>query len=126
MSENARATEVMQALHVFFSRFADAWAEGCVPDDAAYPLITYPPTLPAALETVPSYARVWHRSRQYGDIAALVDAIDAAIGPGLRLPTAHGGAVWLYKGDKFMQFAPVRDDPDLKCAYLSLSIASNA
>ena len=124
MSEEMRATHILRALHSFFNRFADAWAEGCAPDDAVFPYITYAPTVPGELERVTFNARVWYRSRQYEAVAALVDAIDAAIGPGCRMP-AGGGAIWVYKGDRFMQLAPVREDPDLKCALLSLALAAN-
>ncbi len=120
-----RATHILKALHGFFSRFADAWAEGCAPDDAQFPYITYPLTVPGELETVTFYARIWYRSRQYEAVAALADAIDAAIGPGCRVPTEGGGAIWIYKGDRFMQTAPVEKDPDLKCVYLSLALAAN-
>lgn len=125
MSGDMRATHILKALHGFFSRFAAAWAEGCAPDEVEFPYITYAPTVPGELETVTLYARIWHRSREYEAVAALADAIDAAIGPGCRVPTEGGGAVWIYKGERFMQLMPVNGDPDLKCAYLSLAVAAN-
>ena len=123
MSET-RNTTALRALHDFFGRFADAYAEGCVPDGAAFPCITYQPVVPDCLETVPFTARVWYRSRRYDAVAALLDAIDAAIGPGVKVP-AGDGAVWIYKAQRFAQFSPVREDPDLKCATLSLAVAAN-
>ena len=121
-----RATHILKALHDFFNRFADAWPEGCAPDDAEFPYITYAPMAPGELDTVTFYARIWHRSREYGAVAALADAIDNAIGPGCRVPTENGGAIWIYKGERFAQLVPVREDPDLKCAYLSLALAANS
>ena len=125
MSEQARATRVLRALHGFFNGFLDAYAEGCAPDGAALPYITYQMVVPEPLETAGCYARVWYRARGYGDIAGTLDAIGAAIGPGCRLEAQGGGAVWLYKAERFIQFMPVQGDGDLKCAYLSMRIAAN-
>lgn len=124
MSETARATKVLEALNGFFNHFLNAWAEGCAPDDAALPYITYQLVVPDALETVAMSAWVWYRDRSYGDIAGVLDDIGAAIGPGCRMGV-EGGAVWLYRDDKFIQFLPAKGDGELKCARLSLRVAAN-
>ena len=116
---------MLEALGTFFGSFLPAYAEGCAPDGAALPYITYELTVPDALEESPLIARVWYQGRGYLEIAAALDAIGAAIGPGACLPAA-GGTVWLYKEARFVQFMPVEGDDRVKCACLSMKLAAIA
>ena len=118
-----RVTQALQALNDFFSAFLPAYAEGCAPDAAALPYITYRLAVPATLGEMPFYARVWHRAPGYEAVAAVLDDISAAIGPGCCLPT-ESGDLWLYKQDPFLQFLP-QPDPHLKCAYLNMKLSAN-
>ena len=120
MSE-ARTTNVLKALHGFFSGFLPSYGEGYAPYGAALPYITYQMVAPDALGAADFYARVWYRDRGYEDIAEMVDAIGGAIGPGCCIPT-DGGAVWLYKEERFAQFMPMEGEPTLKCAYLRMKL----
>ena len=123
MSDGHRATRVLGALNDFFSGFLPAYAEGCAPDAAALPYITYPLTVPEPLGEASFYVRVWFSGAGFGEAAAVVDAIDAAIGPGCCLPV-EGGAVWLYKEEGFARFVPSAADERVKCAYLGLKVAA--
>ena len=78
MSES-RTAHVLRALHGFFSGFMPAYAEGCAPDGAACPYITYQMVAPDALGEAGFSARVWFRARGYADIAAAVDAFNREI-----------------------------------------------
>ena len=119
----SRATRVLEALNGFFSTFLPAYAEGCAPDAAVLPYITYSLTVPDALGEASFYARVWFAGPGYREAAAVADAIDAAIGPGCCLPV-EGGAVWLYREERFLQFLPVAGDERVRCAYLGLKVVA--
>ena len=116
-------TQALQALNDFFAGFLPAYGEGCAPDAAPLPYITYRLAVPAALSEMPFYARVWYRGRGYQEIAALLDRISAAIGLGCCLPTPEG-VLWLYRQEPFIQFLP-QADPYVKCAYLNMKLALN-
>ena len=125
MSESARVSAILRALYGFFDRFMDAYAEGCVPQGAQLPYITYPLLAPEPLETESLRARVYYRSRRYAAIAAILDEMDAVIGAGLRIPTENGGGIWLYEDERFIEFDPGQRDADIKCATLSMKLAAN-
>ncbi len=113
---------VLRALQDFFGGFLPAYAEGCAPDGAEPPYITYRLVVPDALGEAAFYARLWYRGRGYQEIAAMADAIGAAIGPGCALPTEGGGTVWIYREERFAQFLPLDGDARLKCCYLSMKL----
>lgn len=118
----SRTADILKALHGFFSGFLPSYGEGYAPRGAALPYITYQMAVPDALGEAGFYARVWYGGRGYEAIAAMVDAIGGAIGPGCCLPTESGGAVWIYKDERFAQFMPMEGEPALKCAYLSMKL----
>ena len=125
-------TNTAKALYGFFSQFGiPAYPEGGVPTytydaqgnraEVKPPYITYQVVRPNWRAQAPLYARVWYRSTTYAEIGATVDAIAAAIGEGVSLPT-EDGAVYLYQEDTFAQYQDMAGDATLKCAYLSMSI----
>jgi len=121
---SGRITNAIRAVDGFFNGFLPSWAEGSVPRGQKPPYISYELVAPKLAERTPFYARVWYRQRSYDALLEMCDRIDAAIGPGCVLETP-GGSVWLYAEDKFMQLMPQGADPDVKCAYLSMSLFSN-
>ena len=115
-------TETARALQSFFSGFGiPAYPENAEPDRAKLPCITYLKVSPNWRASAPIHARVWYRSRGFEEIDAKVDQISAAIGEGVSIPT-DSGCVWLFQEDNFHQYQENAGDPDLKCAYLSMSI----
>lgn len=115
-------TSAAEALQRFFGGFGlPAYPEGCAPQRAKPPYITYQVLLPDWRETAPFHARVWYRSASYAGVNAKCDEIGAAIGEGLSLPT-DSGALYIGKGRVFCQHMSTAGDPDLKCNYLSLTL----
>lgn len=119
----ARVQAALKALNGFFSQFLPAYAEGCAPDGAALPYITYPLVVPDILGEATCTARVWYRADGYAAAAEVLDAIGAAIGPGRCLPAECGGALWIYRGSCFVQFM-FTGDARLKCACVNVKIAA--
>ena len=124
--------ECIDALYRFFSGFSiPAYPEDNVPirdpatgEKVPPPYVTVQLVAPDWRETVPFYARLWYRGDTYDDICAKVDAIGAAIGEGVSIPTEHG-SVYINREGQFCQFQPYAGDTTLKCAYLSMAIQNN-
>ena len=115
-------TNTAIALYQFFSGFGlEAFVENNVPEEAQLPYITYQLVEPDWDDSASMYARVWYRSTSFQSINAKVDAIRAAIGESVSIPTS-GGAVYLSKGSPFAQYMPMEGDDTLKVAYLNLTI----
>lgn len=115
-------TDTVAALYRFFSGFGiHAHAEGDVPKDETPPYITVQLIEPTWDVQAPFYARLWYRGASYAPIMAKADEISRAIGTGVCL-RMDDGALWIHKGDTFVQRMTTDGDPALKCLYLSMQL----
>lgn len=122
---SSATTNIVKALERFFGGFGlDVWPEENVPAGAAVPYVTVQLVAPGWRGKMPFFARLWYRDYNYDAIGAKADEIRDAIGECACVPTG-AGAVYIYAEDNFVQFQPYRDDPTLKCAYLSMSLMAH-
>lgn len=102
----------------------NAYAEGCVPEDAALPYITWSAVFPAFGEGEGNITvNVWRRTTSEARANADADEIGAALGLGGVMLTCRGGALWLKRGQPFAQPA-ASGDPAVKRRYLNIAVES--
>ena len=93
-------TEETRALQAFLSGFgARVYAEWDAPPDAEGLYITWTPLGPGRWEGNDLNVRLWRRGADLRPLAALADAMIAAVGAGRRLPLSGGGALVLWPGE---------------------------
>ena len=101
---------------------ATAYADGHVPDSAAYPFATF--SLPAsAWGDAPAAATVdlWTRGEGEAATNALARKLSAAIGLGGAMVACDGGGMWLTRGEPWCQ--PVTDeDPVVSRRRINVSV----
>ena len=92
-----------QAINSFWSGFGiPAYDETSVPDDAAFPYITYNAAVGEFEHIIQLTASVWYRSSSWADISNKVDEISESIYP-YKLLRVDNGYIYIYKGDPFAQ-----------------------
>lgn len=122
---SSATVNTIKALETFFGGFGlDVYPEDNVPGGASVPYITVQLIAPGWRGKMPFFARLWYRGYNYDEINAKADEIRTAIGECVSVPTG-AGAVYIYAEDNFVQYQPFKDDPTLKCAYLSMSLMAH-
>lgn len=101
-----------QTIHAFWSSFGwPAYDEGTVPDDAAYPRITYNVVLDELDHPVAMYASLWDRTNDWKSVsvkaAQISDAITKLWPPAIAF---DGGRLYITKGSPFAQRMVDEDD----------------
>lgn len=98
------------AIQAFWASFGmAAYEESTVPDDAAFPYITYELVTDALGETTFMSASVWYRSTSWVQANAKAEEIGAYIGYAGRMILCDEGRIHLRRGTPFAQS---RGDPD--------------
>ena len=106
----------------FFSRFLTAYESTVVPEDAAFPRLTYNLVTGSWEQQAPLRVDLWYRSINLGAINAKADEIGNAIGQGGVILPCDGGALWVRKGSPFAQTVLVPDDPAVKRKYINVIV----
>lgn len=91
------------ALHKFFSGFGlTAYQEYSVPEDAAFPYLTYSVTTNSfgSGDTALTVS-LWYRTSSWTDINAKTEEISATVGYGGVVIDCSGGKIWLKRGQPF-------------------------
>ena len=110
-----------QALDEFFNSFdVDAWENSTVPEDQAFPYITYSTSAPEWNQKATMYARVWDRTNSNIRIMQLADQITQAIGE-MKKISFDGGYLVIWPESPLIQ---ILVDGDTRSAYINLSINS--
>ena len=110
------------AIYQFWNSFGLAtYEENSVPDDAAFPYITYQLVTDSFDREITLTASIWYRSESWTDINAKTDEISQTISRGGKIIPCDGGAIWLKRGQPFAQNMGDESDDLIKRKYLNIT-----
>ena len=110
------------ALYQFWNSFGlTAYEENTVPDDAAFPYITYQLVTDSFDREIPLSASLWYRSESWTAINAKTEEISQKISRGGKIISCDGGAIWLKRGQPFAQNMGDESDGLIKRKYLNIT-----
>lgn len=110
------------AIYQFWNGFGmTAYEENSVPDDAAFPYITYQLVTDSFDREVPVTASIWYRSESWTVINAKTEEISQTISRGGKIIPCDGGAIWLKRGQPFAQSIGDESDDLIKGKYLNIT-----
>lgn len=110
------------AIYQFWSSFGlTAYEENSVPDEAAFPYITYQLVTDSFDSEIQLTASVWYRSESWTGINAKTEEISQKIRRGGKIISCDGGAIWLKRGQPFAQSMGDESDDLIKRKYLNIT-----
>ena len=110
------------AIYQFWNSFGlTAYEENTVPDDAAFPYITYQLVTDSFDSEVATSASLWYRSESWTAINAKTEEISQKISRGGKIISCDGGAIWLKRGQPFAQSMGDESDDLIKRKYLNIT-----
>ena len=110
------------AIYKFWSGFGlTAYEENTVPDDAAFPYITYQLVTGSFDREIPLTASIWYRSESWTAINAKTEEISQKISRGGKIISCDCGAIWLKRGQPFAQSMSDESDDLIKRKYLNIT-----
>ena len=110
------------AIYQFWNSFGmTAYEENSVPDDAAFPYITYQLVTDSFYREIPLAASIWYRSESWAGINAKAEEISQKISRGGKIIPCDGGAIWLKRGQPFAQSMGDESDDLIKRKYLNIT-----
>lgn len=112
-----------RALHAWFSQFGlPAYAETAVPEDAAFPWLTYQYAQSAFdAGAVGLNVNLWYHTRGEAVPNAKAQELSVAIGPGGTVIPCDGGYIWLKRGSPWCQSLRDEADPRIKRRYINIT-----
>lgn len=110
------------AIHQFWNSFGlTAYEENSVPDDAAFPYITYQLVTDSFDREIPIAVSIWYRSESWTGVNAKTEEISHTISRGGKIISCDGGAIWLKRGQPFAQSMGDERDDLIKRKYLNIT-----
>ena len=110
------------AIYQFWNSFGlTAYEENSVPDEAAFPYITYQLVTDSFDREIPLTASIWYRSESWTAINAKTEEISQKISRGGKVISCDGGAIWLKRGQPFAQNMGDESDDLIKRKYLNIT-----
>ena len=110
------------AIYQFWSGFGlTAYEENTVPEDAAFPYITYQLVTDSFDREVAATASLWYRGESWTAINAKTEEIAQHIGLGGKIIKCDGGRIWIKRGHPFAQNMGDESDDLIKRKYLNLT-----
>ena len=110
------------AIYQFWNSFGlTAYEENSVPDDAAFPYITYQLVTDSFDSEIPLTASIWYRSESWTGINAKTEEISQTISRGGKIIPCDGGVIWLKRGQPFAQSMGDESDNLIKRKYLNIT-----
>ena len=110
------------AIYQFWNSFGlTAYEENTVPDDAAFPYITYQLVTDSFDRELQLTASIWYRSESWTAINAKTEEISQKISRGGKIIACDGGAIWLKRGQPFAQNMGDESDDLIKRKYLNIT-----
>ena len=110
------------ALQAFFSQFMDAYSASAVPEDVAFPYLTYE-LITSAWDggEVGLTVNLWFYTTSEAIPNAKAQELSDAIGyGGITLP-CDGGFIWLKRGSPWCQNVRDDTDPNIKRRYINVT-----
>ena len=98
-----------------------AYEENSVPDEAAFPYITYQLVTDSFDRELLLTASLWYRSVSWTGINAKTEEISHTISRGGKIISCNGGAIWLKRGQPFAQNMGDESDDLIKRKYLNIT-----
>ena len=109
------------AIYQFWNIFGlTAYEENTVPDDAAFPYLTYQLVTDSFDHEVSVAASLWYRSESWTAINAKTEEISHTISRGGKIISCDGGAIWLKRGQPFAQSMGDESDDLIKRIYINV------
>ena len=110
------------AIYQFWNSFGlKAYEENTVPEDAAFPYITYQLATDNFDREIQLTASIWYRSESWTGINAKTEEISQKISRGGKVIPCDGGAIWLKRGQPFAQSMGDESDNLIKRKYLNIT-----
>lgn len=110
------------AIYQFWNSFGlTAYEENSVPDDAAFPYITYQLVTDSFDREIPLTASLWYRIESWTGINAKTEEISQTISRGGKIIPCDGGVIWLKRGQPFAQSMGDESDDLIKRKYLNIT-----
>ena len=111
------------AIYQFWSGFGlTAYEENTVPDDAAFPYLTYQLVTDSFDHEVSVAASLWYRSESWTAINEKTEEVSREISRGGKIIPCDGGAIWLKRGQPFAQNMGDESDNLIKRKYLNIAV----
>ena len=111
------------AIYQFWSSFGlTAYEENTVPEDAAFPYITYQLVTDSFDRDVSATASLWYRGESWTAINAKTEEIARFIGGGGCLLDCDSGFIWLKRGTPFAQNMGDESDDLIKRKYINVTV----
>lgn len=110
------------AIYQFWNSFGlTAYEENTVPTDAAFPYVTYQLVTDSFDREVPVTASLWYRSESWTAINAKTEEISQKISRGGKIISCDGGAIWLKRGQPFVQNMGDESDNLIRRKHLNIT-----
>ena len=110
------------AIYQFWNSFGlTAYEENSVPDEAAFPYITYQLVTDSFDREIPLAVSIWYRSESWTGINSKTEEISQTISRGGKIIPCDGGAIWLKRGQPFAQNMRDESDDLIKRKYLNIT-----
>lgn len=114
------------ALQAFFERFLPSYSASAVPEDVAFPYLTYELITSAWEEgEVGLTVNLWYYTTSEATPNAKAREISKAIGPGGVQVPCDGGSIWFTRGSPFSQSLTDSTDAKIKRRYLNITADYN-
>ena len=111
------------AIYQFWNSFGlTAYEENTVPNDAAFPYITYQLVTDGFDREISVTASLWYRSESWTAINAKTEEISQTISRGGKIIACDDGAIWLKRGQPFAQNMSDESDDLIKRKYLNITV----
>ena len=111
------------AIYQFWSSFGlTAYEENTVPEDAAFPYVTYQLVTDSFGRDVAATASLWYRGESWTAINAKTEEISKKIGASGKKIAVDGGGIWIKRGQPFAQNMGDESDDLIKRKYINISI----
>ena len=109
------------AIYQFWSGFGlTAYEENTVPEDAAFPYVTYQLVTDSFDREVAATASLWYRGESWTAINAKTEEIAQHIGLGGKIIKCDGGRIWIKRGQPFAQNMGDESDDLIKRKYINV------
>ena len=110
------------AIYQFWNSFGlTAYEENSVPDEAAFPYITYQLVTDGFDREIQLTASIWYRSESWTGINAKTEEISQKISRGGKVIPCDGGSIWMKRGQPFAQSMGDESDNLIKRKYLNIT-----